>query len=445
MQYKYKKRDILLADDDASIRFVLSKFFTKSGYNVRATDNAATLSKWVKSGEGDVVLTDVHMGSDDIFKFIPELKSLRPDLPIIVMSANTSVVTALKSGSSDVFDYIPKPFDLDELENAIKRALDTAAPHIDVQKQNLNLANSEPIIGKSAIMQPVFRAISDFMSADIPVYIYGDVGTGKTHVSKLLHEMGVRSERPFVLFSECENARSLEAKVLNGDLCVDRIHELMPDRQAMLLQALENNERKSNRDAFRIISMSNSPLPALLKTGCIREDLYYRLAGGEINLPSLSQRLEDIPALTGHFLGLKKHGNSKKLNQKTVDMLKAYDWPGNILELKSLMEIITLKFSDMNITPEILKTVLNHSNDVHGEIDGGDEVSATLKLACKALLRNSKQNDRTPYVQALAWVEKPLIEEALRQVGGNKVQAAELLGIHRNTLRTKIKSLGIDV
>ena len=162
------KYNILLADDDAGIRFVLSKYLTRAGYGVKATDNPQTLLKWAKAGEGDLILTDVHMGAEEIFKFVPELKTVRPDLPIIVISANTRMVTALKSRQAGVFEYIPKPFDLPGLQKTIERALDNqAVPQI------AKTPAPDQMIGKSKVMQPVFRAISDYASGNIPVFIWG--------------------------------------------------------------------------------------------------------------------------------------------------------------------------------------------------------------------------------------------------------------------------------
>ena len=146
------KYNILLADDDASIRFVLSKSLTKAGFNVRATDNVQTLLKWVRSGDGDVILTDVHMDTDDIFTFVPEITKLRPELPIIIMSANTSVATALKSGNAGVFDYIPKPFDLKHLEHIIRRAVDKNSGGSEKPLARSVEAIAEPIIGKSTVL-----------------------------------------------------------------------------------------------------------------------------------------------------------------------------------------------------------------------------------------------------------------------------------------------------
>ena len=435
------KYSILLADDDASIRFVLSKSLTKAGFYVRATDNAQTLLKWVKNGDGDVILTDVHMDADDIFTFVPEITKLRPELPIIIMSANTSVATALKSGNAGVFDYIPKPFDLKHLEQIIRRAVDKNPGSFEKPHARSVEAIAEPIIGKSTVMQPVFRGISDYMSADIPVFIYGDVGTGKDHVAKLIHASGTRAARPFVVFNDCASIDILEKTLAGGSLFVDRIHELPIERQSLLLRVLERNEQGAGNQVFRVISTANVSVEHIHKSGCVRPDLFFRLRGGEIYLPPLRERLGDIEALSVHFLNFGHKSKGKSMNAGALKKLNAHNWPGNVRELKSLMQVITLKYPDRIISENILKKMFTHHNagaNLGGDVDLGD-----LRAASSELLRRPSSPELTPYMQALAWVEKPLIEEALRLTGGNNLRAAELLGIHRNTLRTKIKTLGI--
>lgn len=466
---------VLLADDDASIRFVLSKSLTKAGFKVRATDNAHTLMKWVKNGLGDVVLSDVHMGREDIFTFIPELSKLRPELPIIIMSANTSVATALKSGNAGVFEYIPKPFDLEILRQTITRALE----HKQTDKKNIrptkllepSLLNSAmPMIGKSIAMQPVFRALSDYMSGDIPVIVYGAVGTGKNHAAKLLHEAGKRAQKPFVDFVDLTSVSDghgggvvdhILQKVEDGDLFVDRIQELSSTQQALLLRILEKNEERPPAQGFRVISTANISPEALQTEGKVRVDLFYQLFGGELALPPLSQRRGDVGELAHYFLNLHTKKKPRSFNKNAISKLDNYHWPGNVRELKRVMNMISLKYSDQILTPKVLDDVLKPSQADTPEQFGVPLDFEGLRTASRALLHNGPRDTdtkggdgetmgamsdkMTPYVEALSWVEKPLIEEALRITAGNNLRAAELLGIHRNTLRTKIKFLNINL
>ena len=444
---------VLLADDDASVRFVISKYLTRAGFKVRATDNAQTLMKWVKAGDGDVVLTDVHMDADDIFNFIPALKTARPRLPIIIMSANTSVATALKSGALGVFEYIPKPFDLHHVEKTLQRALGSVEKNGQIRLANKH-TKIEPMIGKSIIMQPVFKAISDYMSCKFPVFIYGEVGTGKSHTATLLHEAGERSQRPFIMFDEYDCVQDILDAVGNGDLFVDRVHELTDMQQTMLLRLVERNEAKSDDIAFRVITTANLSPEKLKDTGKVRDDLFYHIVGGDIALPLLSQRSGDIAELAQYFLSQASPTQQKTISKSALKGLEDYHWPGNVRELKRIIQTIALKFSDVVISSEILSGILPKYGMAENTLASDIQSFESIRTACKALLIQHTANitegepvslEQTPYVCALSWVEKPLIEEALRMTGGNNLRAAAILGIHRNTLRTKIKTLNITI
>lgn len=443
------KKNILVADDDASIRFVISKSLSRAGYNVRATDNAHTLLKWVKSGEGDVVLTDVHMEQEDIFNFIPDLKSARPDLPIIIMSANTSVMTALKSGKFGVFEYIPKPFDLTDLQATIERAL-ARGEYDSAQAITTKSVEIDTMIGKSAVMQPVFRGISNFMSGDIPVYISGDVGTGKNLTASLVHGSGTRNDRPFVFFDEIESGTRLADQVGVGDLFIDRLEELSAARQNMLLRALEKNEVQQPTAKFRTISTSNLSYSALSSANMLRPELLSHLGGGNIHLPRLYERQEDIADLAIFFINESPNNEKKrKFSAGALKLLKTNIWTGNVRELKNVVRAISLQYSDALVSETIIRNTLRHQRSKRSHIIGSSEVAEKLRNAGRTLLLaasdSSNADEEAPYGQALAWIEKPLIEEALKITNGNNVKAAELLGIHRNTLRTKIKALDINI
>ncbi|MCF6274446.1 MAG: response regulator [Robiginitomaculum sp.] len=428
------KYNILVADDDASIRFVLSKYLTRAGYGVKATDNPQTLLKWAKAGEGDVILTDVHMGADEIFSFIPELKTVRPDLPIIIISANTRMVTALKSRQSGVFEYIPKPFDLPELEGTVKRALDTQAiPERQISKK------PDQMIGRSKVMQPVFRAISDYASGLVPVFIWGDAGTGKNLAAQCVHDAGERSTQSFVLFSSLDNNKDLFEAVGAGDLLVDRVHELDAKQQAQLLEALEHNESRGDNDKFRVIVTAEESLEQIQQNQVLRSDLSSHLMGGRIYLPPLRERSGDIVDLASHFINSVRPGARGNIDKPAQARLKAHTWPGNVRELRNLMHVIALQFSDRDITDNIVERILAPQKT----IESRDNTFEDIKLACTELLgaahAGADNSENSPFEQALEWVEKPLIAEALRLTGGNNSKAADLLGIHRNTLRTKLR------
>ncbi len=431
------KYNILLADDDASIRFVLSKYLTRAGYGVKATDNPQTLLKWAKSGEGDVILTDVHMGAEEIFKFVPELKSARPDLPIIVISANTRMVTALKSRQSGVFEYIPKPFDLPDLRKTIDRALDN-----QTVIQTVKSLAPDQMIGKSKAMQPVFRAISDYASGNIPVFIWGDVGVGKSLAAQCMHDAGSRADFKFLRFDGRSDKTEILGNVKRGDLYVDRLHELSDPEQTSLLEVLEQNELRPIAKQFRVIVTSDEAFETLQRQGNIRSDLLSHLIGGQIYLPPLCERGEDIEDLALYFFGQVRPASRKTIHKAGVASLKAHKWPGNVRELRGVMQVLALQFSDRVISSDIVEKMLQPRDT--SQVQAGHIVN--IETACTELLRRAyletataKETDISPYEQALEWLEKPMFSEALRLTGGNNSKAADLLGIHRNTLRAKLK------
>ena len=226
------KYEVLLADDDDSVRLVLSKALTRAGHTVKATNNADTLVKWADAGQGDIVLTDVMMGGHEVFERLPELTAKRPNMPVIIISANNTVNTALKAGKHKVFEYVPKPFDLDDVTQAVARAGQSVNP----RKNRVNSELSKlPMIGRSPAMQPVYRAVSRFASGDLPVLIQGAVGTGKDLVARLLHDGGHRKERPFLRLSEFTQTSLTLQKVNGGDIYIDEVSSLSSAQQEALL------------------------------------------------------------------------------------------------------------------------------------------------------------------------------------------------------------------
>jgi two-component system nitrogen regulation response regulator GlnG len=420
---------------------------SRAGFNVRATDNAATLIKWAAAGEGDVVLSDVHMGQEDIFNFIPELKKMRPDLPLIIMSANTSVMTALKSGKFGVFEYIPKPFDLMNLQSVIERAIGSI-PENSTVKPSVQLKEIGPMIGKSTAMQPVYRGISDFMSGDVPVYIYGDVGTGKNLTTALIHKSGKREGKPFVEFSNQQSVDLLIEEIADGDLLIDRVDELTAEQQNVLLRALEKNENQPINQRFRVLSTGGMSIQNVQSKNRLRPELFSHLRGGQIYLPPLAERPEDIPDLAVFFLNENPDIDRKrKFSKSALTLLKSNVWDGNVRDLRNLVRALPLQYSDAVITDAIVASALREQfyseKDKSSEKELFDQITAAARNLLTDAIEQGAQLSVSPYNQAMAWIEKPLIVEALKITNGNNVKAAELLGIHRNTLRMKIRALDI--
>jgi two-component system nitrogen regulation response regulator GlnG len=331
------QKKILIADDDASIRLVLSQAFTRLGYQVRATSNAATLLKWVTEGDGDLVVTDVVMPDENIFEVLPRIRKQRPKLPVIVMSAQSTLLTAVNAAEIGAFEYVPKPFDLDDMAAAAKRALARPADGEASKAQARALRDERlPLIGRSAPMQEVYRTVARLVGADLTVLIQGESGTGKELVARALHDLGRRREGRFAVVNLAATPRERVERELFGDtpgetgklveadggtLFLDEIGDLPLDAQTRLSRIIDGaeaavNPRTGRRPNVRIIAATHRDLRALIQQGLFREDLYFRLNVAPVRLPPLRDRLEDVPDLARAFL-LRAHREG--LPSKTID------------------------------------------------------------------------------------------------------------------------------
>jgi len=430
--------EVLLADDDDSIRLVLSKALAREGHTVKATDNANTLLKWMEQGRGEIVITDVLMGGREVFDTLPDMSRARPDMPVIIISANNTVTTALKSGSHKVFEYVPKPFDLEDITNAVTRAGQGLNP-----RRTRSKTAYVPMVGRSGAMQPVYRAISRYADTALPVLITGSVGTGKDLIARLLHEGGRRSTRPFLRTHDFTNLSLTLQKTNGGDIFIDEIAGLSPAQQGDLLALMTESEAIPEDRRPRIISATRKNLRKLAEKGDFRDDLYFRLNVAEIRVPDLAAREGDVSDLAEHFLRLTPGGDRRRFETEALDVLSRHDWQGNVRELENLTRRLSVLYSDDVISAIMVLDELD-KDVVQRDDETDDTLSAILKVACRRLVKDGGEDGRTPHQVATAWVEKPLIEEALRATGGNRARASDMLGIHRNTLRTRIAGLDID-
>src|SRR5437667_8653362 len=320
---------ILVADDDRAIRMMLTQALARVGHDVRLTGNAATLWRWVADGEGDLVITDVIMPDENGLDLIPRIKKMRPELRVIVMSAQSTLLTAVKATERGAFEYLPKPFDLRELVSLVERALSAPAsapaPNPDEPDEQL------PLIGRSPAMQEIYRAIARLMGTDLTVMIAGESGTGKELVARALHDFGKRRSGPFVAVNMAAIPRELIESELfghekgaftgaairsigrfeqaqGGTLFLDEIGDMPIEAQTRLLRVLQSGEyttvggRMPIRADVRIVAATHRDLRQLIRQGLFREDLFYRINVVPIRLPPLRERSEDIPALVRHFL-----------------------------------------------------------------------------------------------------------------------------------------------
>ncbi|WP_409433718.1 sigma 54-interacting transcriptional regulator [Litorimonas sp. RW-G-Af-16] len=437
------KYEILLADDDDSVRLVLSKALTRAGHSVKATDNAQTLLKWAEAGQGDIIVTDVMMDGREVFETLPEIVKQRPKMPIIIISANNTVNTALKAGQHRVFEYVPKPFDLEDVTNAVARAGLSVHP----RKAKSQATNRKlPMIGRSAEMQPVFRAVSRFAAGNLPVLIQGAVGTGKDLVARLLHDGGARADRPFLRTTDFDNTSLTLQKVNGGDIYIDEIAELSLHQQERLLSLMTEAETIPANDRPRIISATRKDLRKMAESNAFRDDLLFRINVAEVRIPPLSARDRDTYELAESFLSQASPGQTRRFETEALDVLHRHNWQGNVRELENMVRRLAVLYSDEVITADMV--LQEFSKDIRPQDSSSeamDHLDKQLEVACRGLLNTEVQDgEDAPYQVALAWVEKPLIVEALRLTGGNRAKAADRLGIHRNTLRTRLKTLEIE-
>ena len=475
---------VLIADDDRSIRTVLTQALGRSGYQVRTTSNAATLWRWVEEGEGDLVITDVVMPDENGLDLIPRIKRLRPDLRVVVMSAQSTLMTAVKATQRGAFEYLPKPFDLKELLAVVARALAIPAvepaPSAEAQR---NAEDNLPLIGRGQAMQEIYRTIARLTTADLTVMISGESGTGKELVARALHDYGRRRGGPFVAINMAAIPRELIESELfghergaftgatnrnqgrfeqanGGTLFLDEIGDMPPEAQTRLLRVLQEGEfttvggRQPIRANVRIIAATHRDLRASIRQGQFREDLFYRLNVVPIRLPPLRERTEDLADLARHFLERAREDGlpAKSLDQGAVDALRRHRWPGNVRELENLMRRLAALCPDEVIGADTVRIELIEAEPAEAA-DGalGDGAIEPLGRAVERHIRGflaAHRDGIAPsdiYDRVLAEVERPLIQLTLAATRGNQIKAAAMLGLNRNTLRKKIRDLEIPV
>ncbi len=379
---------ILIADDDTAIRTVLNQALARAGYAPRATGNAATLWRWVSQGEGDVVITDVVMPDENAFDLIPRIKKLRPDLPIIVMSAQNTLMTALSAAEKGAFEYLPKPFDLNELVSVVGRAL--AEPGRRKERPSTEPDTEElPLIGRSPPMQEIYRALARLTRTDLTVMITGESGTGKELVARVLHDYSKRRNGPFVALNMAAIPRELIESELfghekgaftgaqsrtegrfqqaeGGTLFLDEIGDMPMEAQTRLLRVLQEGEyttiggRTPIKTDVRIIAATHRELKTQIQQGLFREDLFYRLNVVPLRIPPLRERLEDVGDLVRHFLrqAAKAGLGQKSIETAAIERMKRYHWPGNVRELENMVRRLAALHPEDTLTGDIVDAEL---------------------------------------------------------------------------------------
>lgn len=441
------EKTVLLAEDDASIRLVASQTLSSAGYAVRATASIDALERWIREGQGDVVVSDVYLGDTSIFERLSSLKLARPALPFVIMSAQNTILTAASAADHGAFDYLPKPFDIDDLVDVVSRALKSQrAPSLSPEYRRSSDEAHLPLIGRSEAMQDIYRIITRVMNTDLTVLIDGEPGTGKDLAARAIHDLSASAEHPFrhVDAGVLASLDELEGSLSPGDtVYIDEVGDLSPDAQARILALLRAN------DDLRVIASTRHNLSRLVDEGHFRDDLYYRLSVVRITMPALRRRKEDIAELTrALFLKAVQKGLPEKtLDSSAVELLKAYDWPGNVRELENVVLRLCALSADPTISAKDVEKELRSSSYAEIPLEGGfeDELESLLKkhVLGSLMSANAAEDDKV-YQTVIDQVERPLIKLALQVTSGNKVRAAAMLGLNRNTLRAKINGLGIS-
>ncbi|MEQ1753222.1 MAG: sigma 54-interacting transcriptional regulator [Micropepsaceae bacterium] len=453
---------VIVADDDASIRTVLNHALARAGFLVRTTGNAATLWRWASAGEGDIIITDVVMPDENAFELLPKLKKLRPDLPVIVMSAQNTLMTAINATECGAYEYLPKPFDLNEMVGVVKRAIKSKAP-VKQERDREGGSVELPMVGRSPAMQEIYRIIARLTQSDLTVLITGESGTGKELVARALHDFGKRSAGPFVVAGASalthEGAeRELMKQAEGGTLFLDEIGDWPLDVQTRMVRVLQevdarlSSTKSSNKESVRVIACTHRDLRRLIDLGTFREDLYFRFNVVPVRLPPLRERPEDIPELVQHFLvqGERQGQALRSIDPAALDILKRQPWPGNVRELENLIQRLLAIHAEPVITGQMVSSML-HEPKPSSPPRRSDEESVSLGAFVETYLSEqfAKLSGQLPesglHDRVLREVERPLIIKCLSLTRGNQIKAAEILGVNRNTLRAKIRSLDIPL
>jgi len=460
--------DVWVVDDDQSVRWVLDKALKQAGMTPRCFERAEHLLEALDDGAPDVLITDVRMPGMSGLALLERLQSVAPELPIIVITAHSDLENAVAAYKGGAFEYLPKPFDIDEAIELVRKAARVNGGNGQATRASSDSMAS--MIGQAPAMQEVFRSIGRLAGSSMTVLITGESGTGKELVARALHDHSPRADKTFVaLNTSAIAAELLESELFGhekgaftgadarrigrfeqadgGTLFLDEIGDMSPALQTRLLRVLAESEfyrvggTTPIRVDVRVIAATNQDLPRAVKESRFREDLYHRLNVMRINTPPLRQRREDIPMLLEHYLkeaAADVGAPAKAIDAAAVEALQAFDWPGNVRQLVNTTRRLTVTAPGRVIT----------AADIPADL-GGDEASGrtarewTRGLAAWA--EGQLHASDTPLLDAaLPEFEKTLIEIAMSRTNGHRQQAARLLGWGRNTLARKMKALHLD-
>ena len=462
---------VWVVDDDKSIRWVLEKALTNERLRVVSFDNAEKVLPRLETAPPDVIISDIRMPGTDGITLLGNIKEQAPEIPVIIMTAYSDLSRAVSAFQSGAFEYLPKPFDVDEVVSLVKRAIKQKQIKQAIPKAREELVPDTNIIGSAPAMQEVFRAIGRLSSSNLTVLITGESGTGKELIARALHQHSPRADRPFIALNTAAIPRELLESELfghekgsftgadarrigrfeqanGGTLFLDEIGDMPADLQTRLLRVLSDGHfyrvggHEPIKADVRVITATHQNLEQRVNNGSFREDLLHRLNVIRVHVPSLRERRSDIPALTDYFLqqaGKELNVEPKRMLPETQAFLNRLPWQGNVRQLENFCRWVTVMASGDEVHIDELPPELRESANLDSENDDWETkfrhwVEANLLQGEKRLLN-----------EAVPKFERIMIEEALKQSGGRRQDAAKLLGWGRNTLTRKIKSLDLNL
>ena len=462
---------ILLVEDDASIAIVITAALEAEGLSVTACDTIAERDRQLADGKFGALVTDVMLPDGDGIETLDEVRAAHPDMPIVILSAQNTLDTAVRATERGAFEYFPKPFDIDDLARTVRQAVGSTGGSADTGEDGEG-EQQLPLVGRSPAMQTVFRMITRVLRNDLTVLILGESGTGKELVAEAIHELGNRRTGPFVAVNTAAiPAELIESELFGhekgaftgavaqnigkfeqasgGTLFLDEIGDMPMQAQTRLLRALQSGTirrvggRQEIRLDVRIIAATNRDLEPLIADGLFREDLFYRLNVVPIRMPPLRDRPGDIEALARHFLK-QAHDDGlprRILSENAAKLLSEQIWRGNVRELKNFMSRLALMAREERIDRETVAAMLAETPE---QTAGTQPTGEGLDEAVRQWLDATRPASGAIYIEAMAAFERPLFEQVLTRTGGNQVKAARELGINRNTLRKRLTDLAID-
>lgn len=489
-------KSVWIVDDDQSIRWVLEKALGRAGISQRSFDHANDVINALDAGDPppQVLISDIRMPGPSGLDLLARIKALLPDLPVIIMTAYSDLESAVAAFQGGAFEYLAKPFDVDQALALIQRAMaQSAKPAVAAAEEE---AGMPEIQGHAPAMQEVFRAIGRLSNSSATVLITGESGSGKELVARALHRHSPRAKKPFIAINTAAIPRDLLESELfghergaftgaatqrrgrfeeadGGTLFLDEIGDMPSELQTRLLRVLSDGHyyrvggHQSIKSNVRVIAATHQNLEERVRQGLFREDLFHRLNVIRLRLPPLKERREDIPDLAMHFLARSARelgGEPKQLTPAAMAYLTSLPFPGNVRQLENLCHWLTVmapgQTVDINDLPPELRqeaAVVSISEavamspappSVPTPISGGPEWTAQLAGLVDAMLAEASQHgqeaDTAIYGRLMQDFEGTLIGRALHHTGGRRIEAAQLLGIGRNTITRKIQELRLD-